>query len=66
MHRIWHAQHLLTSSQMKIRDIASACGFNSPNRFYAAFKRIVGQQPADFRETLPGVMTSAAARRNAT
>jgi AraC-like DNA-binding protein len=66
MHRIWHAQHLLTSSGMKIRDIASACGFNSPNRFYAAFKRIVGQQPSDFRETLPGVMTDAAARRNAT
>jgi transcriptional regulator GlxA family with amidase domain len=66
MHRIRHAQHLLTSSRMKIRDIASACGFNSPNRFYAAFKRIVGQQPSDFRETLPGVMKDVAARINAT
>ncbi|MFO0816985.1 MAG: helix-turn-helix domain-containing protein [Pirellulales bacterium] len=52
MHRIWHAQHLLTEGRLKIRDIASACGFNSPNRFYAAFKRIVGQQPKDFRESL--------------
>lgn len=52
MHRIWHAQHLLTAGKMKIRDIASACGFNSPNRFYAAFKRIVGRQPTDFRDSL--------------
>jgi len=52
MHRIWHAQHLLTEKKMKIRDIAIACGFNSPNRFYAAFKRLVGQQPSDFRDSL--------------
>lgn len=52
MHRIWHAQHLLTEGNMKIRDIATACGFNSPNRFYAAFKRLVGQQPTDFRDSL--------------
>jgi AraC-like DNA-binding protein len=51
MHRIWHAQHLLTDGRLKIRDIASACGFNSPNRFHAAFKWIVGQQPQDFRES---------------
>lgn len=64
MHRIWHAQHLLTSSQMKIRDVARACGFNSPNRFYAAFKRIVGRQPKDFRETLPDAMTHPAPVQN--
>jgi AraC-like DNA-binding protein len=52
MHRIWHAQQLLTDGRLKIRDIASACGFNSPNRFYAAFKRIVGRQPKDFRDSL--------------
>jgi len=52
MHRICHAQHLLFDGRLKIHDIASACGFNSPNRFYATFKRIVGQQPKDFRESL--------------
>jgi AraC-like DNA-binding protein len=52
MHRIWHAQHLLVSSDMKIRDIAQACGFNSPNRFYAAFKSLVGKQPKDFRASV--------------
>ena len=52
MHRIWHAQHLLATGYMKIRDIADACGFNTPNRFYAAFKRLVGKLPTDFRESL--------------
>jgi transcriptional regulator GlxA family with amidase domain len=52
MHRIWHAQHLLTTTTMKIRDVAGACGFNTPNRFYAAFHRLVGRQPADFRKSL--------------
>lgn len=52
MHRIWHAQHLLATSSMKIRDVAAVCGFHSPNRFYAAFKRLVGKQPADFRESV--------------
>ena len=52
MHRIWHAQHLLTTGDMKITDVAKACGFNSPNRFYAAFKRLVGKLPTEFRESL--------------
>lgn len=55
MHRIWHAQHLLSTSKLKVRDIGAASGFSSPNRFYAAFKRHVGQQPKDFRDSLrPG------------
>lgn len=52
MHRIWHAQHLLTTTTMKIRVVSEACGFHTPNRFYAAFKRLVGQQPTDFRDSL--------------
>lgn len=52
MHHIWHAQHLLTEGSMKIRKNTTARGFNSPNRFYAAFKRLVGQQPKDFRDSL--------------
>ena len=52
MHRIWHAQHLLTTTTMKIRDVSEACGFNTPNRFYAAFQRLVGKLPTDFRRSL--------------
>lgn len=58
MHRIWHAQHLLATSNMKITDVAYACGFNSPNRFYAAFKRLVGKLPTDFRASLTRNQTS--------
>ena len=54
MHRIWHAQHLLTATNMKIRVLAEACGFSSPSRFYAAFERMVGQRPRDYRETMRG------------
>ncbi len=52
MHRIWHAQHLLSTGTMKIRDVAQACGFNSPSRFYATFKRLVGMLPMEFRESI--------------
>jgi len=49
MHRIRHAQHLLVTSSLKIREISRAAGFNSPNRFYAAFHSIVGQLPTSWR-----------------
>ena len=52
IHRVWHAQHLFTAGAMKVRGVAQACGFNSPNRFYAALKRLVGKLPTDFRESL--------------
>jgi AraC-like DNA-binding protein len=52
MHRIWHAQHLLTTTTMKIRDVSEACGFHTPNRFYAAFTRLAGKLPTDFRKSL--------------
>ena len=51
-HRVWHAQRLLAASEMKVRQVASACGSNSPGRFYVAFKRIVGQLPRDYRTTV--------------
>ncbi|MFN9717246.1 MAG: helix-turn-helix domain-containing protein [Planctomycetota bacterium] len=44
--------HLLTDSNMKVRDVSAAGGFNSPGRFYAAFRRLTGQRPAAFRESI--------------
>ena len=52
MHRVWHAQRLLAASEMKVRQVASASGFNSPGRFYVAFERIVGQLPRDYRASI--------------
>jgi AraC-like DNA-binding protein len=52
MHRVWHAQRLLAASEMKIRQIATASGFNSAGRFYVAFERIVGQRPREYRASI--------------
>jgi AraC-like DNA-binding protein len=52
MHRIWHAQHLLATGNLTIRAVATACGFNTPNRFYSAFRRLVGKLPTAFRKSL--------------
>jgi AraC-like DNA-binding protein len=54
MHRIWHAQQLLAATNMKIRVIAETCGFSSASRFYAAFERMVGQRPRDYRDSIRG------------
>jgi AraC-like DNA-binding protein/nuclear transport factor 2 (NTF2) superfamily protein len=53
-YRIEHAQQLLTARDIKgssILNIAFTVGFNSNSAFYAAFKRCVGQTPAQFRRT---------------
>jgi transcriptional regulator GlxA family with amidase domain len=52
LHRVWHAQRLLAASDMKVRQVAAASGFNSPSRFYIAFERIVGQLPRDYRASV--------------
>jgi AraC-like DNA-binding protein len=52
LHRVWHAQRLLATSDMKIRQVAAASGFNSAGRFYVAFRRIVGKRPAAYRDSV--------------
>lgn len=48
-HRVVHAQRLLATSKMKIKDIALASGFRSLSRFYASFQAYHGVSPLDFR-----------------
>jgi len=48
MHRIWNAQRLLTTTTMKVNEVAKESGFSSPVRFYAVFRKIVGQTPRDY------------------
>ena len=51
-HRIEHARELLTKTNGKsdaILNIAFTVGFNSNSAFYAAFKKCVGQSPAQYR-----------------
>jgi AraC-like DNA-binding protein len=51
-HRIEHARELLASHNIQsssILNIAFTVGFNSNSAFYAAFKKCVGQTPAQYR-----------------
>ena len=51
-HRIDHAKELLAASECRsgaILNVAFAVGFNSNSAFYAAFKKRVGQTPAQYR-----------------
>ena len=50
--RVSCAQQLLTTTDMKMIDIAYAAGFNSPARFYACFHRVVGHSPTRYRKTV--------------
>ena len=52
MHRVCHAQQLLATTDIKIRSVAVDCGFGSASRFYAAFERIVGQRPREYRASI--------------
>lgn len=47
--RLSHAQHLLTTSSMKILDVALSSGFSSISRFNAVFRSVCGITPREYR-----------------
>jgi AraC-like DNA-binding protein len=47
--RVSCAQRLLLTTDMKVLDIAYESGFSSAARFYATFRRVVGQSPTRYR-----------------
>ena len=47
--RVKHAEILLTHSDLKIRDVASECGFATIQHFSRVFKEVNGQVPTKFR-----------------
>jgi AraC-like DNA-binding protein len=51
MLRIYEAQRLLLTSDMKIIDIAMEVGFGSMSNFYKYFKKICGKNPKDYRKS---------------
>jgi len=49
--RILYAQRLLATTNKKILDVALESGYQSSSRFHAAFKKICGVSPVDFRNS---------------
>jgi len=59
-HRVEYARHLLHQQDGRNRSIlhiAFAAGFNSHSSFYAAFKKVSGQTPAQFRRSQVRITT---------
>jgi AraC family transcriptional regulator len=50
--RIERAQALLRNPHLRISDVAPAVGFATPSAFAAAFRRITGMTPRDYRRRL--------------
>lgn len=53
MQRLSRAYEMLTESRATIAQVAEACGFNSPNSFYKAFRRYYGKAPRSINDPLP-------------
>jgi two-component system response regulator YesN len=52
--RLQKARHLLSTTNMKVSDIAARCGFESPSYFNQAFKKAIGLAPMEYRTGRPG------------
>lgn len=48
--RIKHACSLLRQTDLSVKEVAYACGFNNPHYFATCFKASTGNTPSDFRE----------------
>ncbi len=51
--RLQHARVLLTSTQMSIREVSAACGFNSLSYFSQAFVKCFARKPSEYRQAWP-------------
>ena len=48
--RMDKASSMLRNTTVKVNDILKECGYNTPNAFYKAFKRVYGKTPSEYRE----------------
>ncbi|QIE45015.1 GlxA family transcriptional regulator [Pseudohalocynthiibacter aestuariivivens] len=51
--RLQHARVLLISTDLGIREVAAASGFNSLSHFAFAFRNCFGKRPSDYRQAWP-------------
>jgi AraC family transcriptional regulator, melibiose operon regulatory protein len=52
--RVSHAQRLLATTDKTIDRVSAESGFGSPARFYAGFRKLVGQSPSAYRRSFVG------------
>ncbi|MGD1848374.1 MAG: helix-turn-helix domain-containing protein [Salibacteraceae bacterium] len=51
--RIRHAKQLLEETDLSVKEVAFAAGFNDPNYFSRAFRKLEGRSPSCYRTPLP-------------
>lgn len=51
--RLQHARVLLTSTELSIREVSAATGFNSMSYFSQTFARCFGKKPSEYRRAWP-------------
>ena len=51
--RLQHARVLLISTDLGVREIATASGFNSLSHFAYAFRKCFGRRPSEYRQAWP-------------
>jgi AraC family carnitine catabolism transcriptional activator len=51
--RLQHARVLLISTDLSVRDISAASGFNSLSHFAYAFRNCFGRKPSEYRQAWP-------------
>lgn len=51
--RLQYARVLLTSTEMSIRDVSAAAGFNTLSHFSEAFRKVFDKRPSEYRQTWP-------------
>jgi len=51
--RLQYARVLLTSTRMTIREVSTACGFNSMSYFSLSFMKTFAKKPSEYRQAWP-------------
>lgn len=57
--RMRQAEKLLAGSSLRVKEVAAACGYNSPYHFASEFRRFHGVTPSGFRESEVGAAACA-------
>lgn len=53
-YRIAKAKELLGTTDLGVKDVSLACGYADSSYFARVFKRLVGQTPSDYRQSIQG------------